>query len=83
MIKLMQNNSKNVCDSLSLSSLTCAQVLIPYVGRPNCENITKYDMTDAANEYLPMPTGDSTRETYGNVIIGNINPDNVKITFIM
>ena len=47
------------------------------------ENIEKYVISEIANETLPFPSGNSTLDTYGNVISGNINDDIVKMAFII
>lgn len=38
-----------------------------------CETIVKYETNDAANETLPVPTGNNILETYGKVINGKMN----------
>ena len=77
------NNSYTVFFNFSSSSLTTAQALIPYVGIPSCDIITKYVTTELANETLPVPAGSSTLDTYGNVISGNKKLDIVSIAFII
>lgn len=40
--------------------------------------MVKYDMSDIANDTLPVPDGMSIRETYGNVIRGKMKFDIVR-----
>ena len=59
----------------TLSSLTFAHALIPYVGMPNDANREKYDATDVANATFPSPSGANILDTYGYVIKGKMNDD--------